>query len=59
MKGEKDNTQPASADTVVVLDFETTGLSPGLGERPIEVGAVLLEKLCSIYSLVIPILETL
>ena len=43
MKGEKKNTRPVSADTVVVLDFETTGLSPDLGERPIEVGAVLLE----------------
>lgn len=27
---------------VVVIDFETTGLSPNLGERVIEVGAVLL-----------------
>lgn len=27
---------------VVVIDFETTGLSPNLGERTIEVGAVLL-----------------
>ena len=43
MKSEKNNTQPTSADTVVVLDFETTGLSPDLGERPIEVGAVLVE----------------
>ena len=43
MKAEKKNTQPSSADTVVVLDFETTGLSPDLGERPIEVGAVLME----------------
>jgi DNA polymerase III subunit epsilon len=29
-----------SADTVVVLDFETTGLSPGMGDRAIEIGAV-------------------
>lgn len=29
-----------SADTVVVLDFETTGLSPDQGERAIEIGAV-------------------
>ena len=29
---------------VVVLDFETTGLSPNLGERAIEVGAVLLNN---------------
>lgn len=32
------------ADTVVVLDFETSGMSPKYGDRPIEVGAVLLEK---------------
>ena len=32
------------ADTVVVLDFETTGLSPDLGGRAIEIGAVLLEN---------------
>jgi len=31
------------ADTVVVLDFETTGLSPGQGDRAIEIGAVLIE----------------
>ena len=28
--------------TVVVIDFETTGLSPGYGDRTIEVGAVLI-----------------
>jgi DNA polymerase-3 subunit epsilon len=28
--------------TVVVIDFETTGLSPGFGDRTIEVGAVLV-----------------
>jgi len=33
-----------SADTVVVLDFETTGLSPNQGDRAIEIGAVLLER---------------
>ncbi len=30
------------ADTVVVLDFETTGLSPDMGDRAIEIGAVRL-----------------
>ncbi|MEK7391791.1 MAG: 3'-5' exonuclease [Fibrobacterota bacterium] len=30
----------AFADTVVVLDFETTGLSPLQGDRAIEIGAV-------------------
>jgi DNA polymerase-3 subunit epsilon len=28
--------------TAVVIDFETTGLSPGYGDRTIEVGAVLI-----------------
>ncbi|AMO58440.1 DNA polymerase III subunit alpha [Endozoicomonas montiporae] len=32
------------ADTVVVLDFETTGLSPDMGDRAIEIGAVLIEN---------------
>jgi len=32
------------ADTVVVLDFETTGLSPNYGDRAIEIGAVLLKN---------------
>ena len=32
----------AAADTVVVLDFETTGLSPGMGDRALEIGAVKL-----------------
>jgi DNA polymerase-3 subunit epsilon len=31
------------ADTVIVLDFETTGLSPDMGDRAIEIGAVRLE----------------
>lgn len=31
------------ADTVVVLDFETTGMSPDQGDRAIEIGAVKLE----------------
>ncbi len=33
-----------NADTVVVLDFETTGLSPSMGDRGIEIGAVLIEN---------------
>ncbi len=32
------------ADTVVVLDFETTGLSPDQGDRAIEIGAVRIEN---------------
>jgi len=32
------------ANTVVVLDFETTGLSPVQGDRAIEIGAVKLEN---------------
>ena len=32
------------ADSVVVLDFETTGLSPDMGDRAIEIGAVKLEE---------------
>jgi len=32
------------ADTVIVLDFETTGLSPGNGDRAIEIGAVRIEN---------------
>jgi DNA polymerase-3 subunit epsilon len=32
----------AAAETVVVLDFETTGLSPDYGDRAIEIGAVKL-----------------
>jgi DNA polymerase-3 subunit epsilon len=31
------------ADTLVVLDFETTGLSPDMGDRAIEIGAVKIE----------------
>jgi len=34
----------AMADTVVVLDFETTGLSPDGGDRAIEIGAVKLVR---------------
>jgi DNA polymerase-3 subunit epsilon len=32
------------ADSVIVLDFETTGLSPNQGDRAIEIGAVLIEQ---------------
>ncbi len=32
----------SQANSVVVLDFETTGLSPNLGDRAIEIGAVKL-----------------
>lgn len=32
------------ADSVIVLDFETTGLSPNMGDRAIEIGAVKLEN---------------
>jgi len=34
----------SKADTVVVLDFETTGLSPDYGDRAIEIGAVRIEN---------------
>ena len=30
--------------SVIVLDFETTGLSPQYGDRAIEIGAVLIEN---------------
>ena len=33
-----------SADTVIVLDFETTGMSPDGGDRAIEIGAVRIEQ---------------
>jgi len=33
-----------SADSLVVVDFETTGLSPEQGDRVIEVGAVRIER---------------
>ncbi len=33
----------SNANTVVVLDFETTGLSPDYGDRAIEIGAVRIE----------------
>lgn len=34
----------SKANTVVVLDFETTGLSPNMGDRAIEIGAVCIEN---------------
>ncbi len=34
------NTANTAANTIVVLDFETTGLSPEQGDRAIEIGAV-------------------
>jgi len=34
----------ANADTVIVVDVETTGMSPDHGDRAIEVGAVKLDK---------------
>ncbi len=33
-----------NANSVVVLDFETTGLSPDMGDRAIEIGAVRIEN---------------
>lgn len=33
-----------NADSLIVLDFETTGLSPDRGDRAIEIGAIRLEK---------------
>jgi len=32
------------AESVIVLDFETTGLSPYQGDRAIEIGAVKIEN---------------
>jgi DNA polymerase-3 subunit epsilon len=34
-------------DPVVVIDFETTGLSPDMGDRAIEIAAVLIPDACS------------
>ena len=33
-----------NADTVIVVDFETTGMSPDHDDRAIEVGAVKLDR---------------
>lgn len=37
------NVQQKPANHLVVFDFETTGLSPDMGDRAIEIGAVLIE----------------
>ncbi len=44
MVNMRKQTQTKRADTVVVLDFETTGLSPNYGDRVIEIGAVRIER---------------
>ncbi len=41
---KNDIEQERYANTVIVLDFETTGLSPNCGDRAIEIGAVLIEE---------------
>jgi len=33
-----------NANTAIILDFETTGLSPNIGDRAIEIGAVKIEN---------------
>ena len=33
-----------NANSLIILDFETTGLSPDNGDRAIEIGAVKLEN---------------
>lgn len=42
--GSINNSTVPLADSVVVLDFETTGLSPDMGDRAIEIGAVRLQN---------------
>jgi DNA polymerase-3 subunit epsilon len=34
----------SDANTVIILDFETTGLSPDMGDRAIEIGAVRIDN---------------
>lgn len=34
----------SQTEPIIVLDFETTGLYPGKGDRVIEIGAVLLRE---------------
>lgn len=36
--------RPSHPETIVVLDFETSGISPDYGDRAIEVGAVMLRE---------------
>ncbi|MCW8329463.1 3'-5' exonuclease [Photobacterium sp. SDRW27] len=37
-------TTSQAANSVIVLDFETTGLSPNMGDRAIEIGAVKIDN---------------
>lgn len=39
-----ENNTSEQADSLIVLDFETTGLSPDMGDRAIEIGAVRLRR---------------
>jgi DNA polymerase-3 subunit epsilon len=41
---EQDKMIELNSKKIIVIDFETTGLSPNLGERAIEVGAVLIHE---------------
>ena len=34
----------SACETIVVLDFETSGISPDHGDRAIEIGAVMLRQ---------------
>jgi DNA polymerase-3 subunit epsilon len=48
-QGAIDNSEPLepeteSVNTIAVIDFETTGISPGMGDRATEVAIVLLEN---------------